>query len=362
MKPSLFLWPLIALAAAGLSFTVARLVAPPKPPAAAHQGATASAGTASRSSAELEAALAATATAGDALERRLRFLELIERANPIELRRMFLGGATSQREKLALAQRWAETDPASLFDFLKSLSPTEWARGGESHASVLNILFRTWAKSDADAAMAAADALANRPQFRRARWEIVQALFETDPAKAFAFSGKLLHSYNFGQESLPDSFWKDDPAAFLKSAGEAPVQGLRNQQIHGTVRAAFAELAAQNPAAASEWLKTLPAGQRQYLWPRLAGKFAETDPAAAQAWFAEMAPSPDREKAGASIAGALAAKDPRAALEWLQDNLEGGRAEAFAAVASALATAAKALRARSSFSRPCRRDRSATGR
>ncbi len=271
----------------------------------------------------------------DPLLKRLRFLDSLGASDSSDLRQMFQGAGTGRQEKRAVAQRWAETDPAGLLGYLKGMSRTDWDRDGEQFDAVRGILFRTWAAQDPQAALAAADALGNRPQFRTARWEIVQTLFGTDPAKAFAAAVKL-PSY-LSADRVVDTVWKKDPAAFLKAAGDAPKGAFKNGEVFNAVNNAFGEWLKQDPAAAAAWLKGRPLEQQRKLWGRMANKFAETDPVGAQAWFKDTPPSAEREKAGAEIVKALAKKDPHAALEWLQDNLEGGRTAGFAYLAEALA-------------------------
>lgn len=269
------------------------------------------------------------------LLKRLRFLDSLGPADSARLRQMFQGTGTSRQEKRAVAQRWAETNPAGLLGFLKGLSRTDWDRDGEQFDTVRGILFRTWAAQDPEAALAAADALGNRPQFRNARWEIVQTLFGTDPAKAFTAAVKL-PQWLRGSD-LHESVWKNDPATFLKAAGEAPKGALNNILLRDYVRKAFDEQLKRNPAEAAAWLRTLPLEHQRKLWGLIAYQFSEADPAGAQAWFKETPASAQREKAGAEMVKAFAKKDPRAALEWLQDNLQGGRTAGFAYLAEALA-------------------------
>ena len=271
----------------------------------------------------------------DPLLKRLRFLDSLGASDSSGLRQMFQGAGTGRQEKRAVAQRWAETDPAGMLGFLKGMSRTDWERDGEQFDAVRGILFRTWAAQDPQAALAAADALGNRPQFRTARWEIVQTLFGTDPSKAFAAAVKLPHYLN--ADRVVDTVWKKDPAAFLKAAGEAPKGAFKNGEVFNTVNNAFGEWLKQDPAAAAAWLKGRPLEQQRKLWGRMTNQFAETDPAGAQAWFKDTPPSAEREKAGAEIVKALAKKDPHAALEWLQDNLEGGRTAGFVYLAESLA-------------------------
>ena len=271
----------------------------------------------------------------DPLLKRLRFLDDLASADSSGLRQMFQGTETSRQEKRVVAQRWAETDPAGLLGFLKGLSRTDWDRDAEQFDAVRGILFRTWAAQNPEAALAAAEALGKRPQFRTARWEIVESLFGTDPAKAFAAAVKLPQHLN--ADRMADTIWKKDPSAFLKAAGAAPPGAFKNQEVKNAVENAFGELLKQDPAAATAWLKACPLDQQRKLWGGMAYKFAEADPAGAQAWFKEMPPSAEREKAGAEMVKALAKKDPSAALEWLQDNLEGGRTAGFAHLAEALA-------------------------
>ncbi len=335
MNRAVILWPATALVIAAAGFFTVRGLAPAGSDASRVAGATAGSASGSRSSADLEAALAVASQDEDALTRRLRFLEVVEKADPLELRRMFLSGHTSRREKRHLAQRWAETAPADLCNFLKSLSRAEWDHDGEQFDTVRDILFRTWAAQDADAALSALASLEHRPQFRNARWEIMQTLFGLDPAQGFAAAAGLPRWARGSR--LAETSWQNNPAAFLTAAGEAPPASFRNYQVQEAVGQAFAEWVKQNPTAAATWLKELSPEQQRRWWGRLTLRLAEGDLAGAQAWFNDLPPSAAREQAGAAIVNAWAKQNPRAALEWLQDNLEGGRTAAFGHLASALA-------------------------
>ena len=337
MSCNRFLWPLIAVATTAGGFFSVRVVWPGTAGDAIPGNLASSLPPASRSSAEIDAALNRAGKDGDVLARRLIFLEMIGKAGPAELRQMFLSGQSTRREKRSIAQRWAETDAPGLCAFLRGMSRTEWELDAEQNDIVSGILFRTWALEDPDAALEAAGALGNRPQFRSAQWSIVATLFGKDPAKGFALAAKLPNTNNSGQDRLVDTVWKNDPAAFLKSAGEAPLAALKNWRVNEAVDNAFADLAKKDSAAAAAWLKARPVDQQKRVWGRMAFRFAEVDPAAATAWFKDMPPSAGREAAGAEIVHGWATKDPHAALEWLQDNLQGGRTEAFAHLAGALA-------------------------
>lgn len=334
MNRSSFAWLLAALLAALGGYAVVRAVAPPAPPVATSPAPDEAGAASGRTRSQLDAALAAAAALDDPLVSRLRFLELVERADPGELRRLYLCAQTSRREKRVIAQRWAEMDAPGMLDFLKSVSITEWEHDRDQHEAVLGILFRTWAQQDPEAALAAAASLSRRRQFSGASWEIVQSLFTTDAAKAFALSASLPRGYGRGR--VADAVWQSDPAGFLKLAGDAPKGALRGQ-IRVAAENAFGAWVKKDPAAASEWLKSRPPEQRRLLWNGMARRMAEADPAAAQAWFSSLPASAEREHAGTSIVNAWAQKDPRAALEWLQDNLQGGRTQAFTHVAEALA-------------------------
>jgi len=330
------IWGFIALGTAITAFAAAHAwtAAPGDAGAVVANGGPGSAGNnGNRTSAQLVAALIEAATADDPLLRRLRFLELVARAHPSELRRLFLSPRTTQREKRAIAQRWAEVDAPGLLELLKGVSRTEWERDHHQFTAVRGILFRTWASQDPDAAMAAATELSRRPQFRGVQWEITLTLFATDPARAFDLAG---NQSRWGGQPIPEAVWKDDPAGFLRTAGEASTRALEHNEVSEAVDSAFSEWLKINPTAASEWLKNRTADQQRALWPRLAQRLAETDPVAAQAWFASLPPSVEREQAGTAIVQAWALKDPQAALAWLQDNLEGGRTEAFTHIAGAL--------------------------
>ena len=328
MTRSSLIWPITAAVAATGAFYAVRTVFPsPQPKAFAV--------TDSVQTKQAPLASPGSGQSEDPLLKRLRFLDELASADSSGLRQMFQGTGAGRQEKRVVAQRWAETDPAGLLGFLKGLSRTDWDRDAEQFDAVRGILFRTWAAQDPEAALDAAEALGNRPQFRTARWEIVQSLFGTDPAKAFAAAVKLPQYLN--EDRVVDTIWKKDPSAFLKAAGDAPPGAFKNGQVKSAVEKAFGELLKQDPLAAAAWLKSRPLDQQRKFWGGMAYQLAEADPAGAQAWFKEMPPSAEREKAGAEMVKALAKKDPNAALEWLQDNLEGGRTAGFAFLAEALA-------------------------
>lgn len=230
---------------------------------------------AARSTEEPFPALAAAARETDPLRRRLRFLELVENADPAELRRMYLGGRISSREKRDIAQRWAETDPAGMFEFLKSTSRAEWDRNPAQNDLARDLLFRAWARRDPEAALAAATSLRTRPHFRRALGEVASATLEFDLSKGFAALAALPSDVT---APLRDSVWKDDPAGFLQAAGAGSPDVLRHGWVRHVVNSAFTEWVRRDSAAAAAWLTERPPEQQRHLWSRLAFRLAEIDP------------------------------------------------------------------------------------
>ncbi len=332
-RSSIFGWTAVLAAGMGAFFAVRALG--PSPPDAHAEAAMGQTTGVSLSTAQLEAELVAALSSDDALTRRSRFLDLLEKADPLELKRLFFSTRTSRHEKDLIAQRWAETDPEGVFEYLQGLSLTAWERQRGEHTALTDTLFHAWALQDADAAMAAAASLERRPAFRGARWQVVAALFSLDPVKAFAAAATLPHRAPGG--SLPEAVWKNDPGAFLRAADGVPLEKIFAFQLSGTVDKAFAEWARRDPTAAGAWLQDRPLAQQQTFWRRLTHEFAKVDPVAAQAWFLSTPPSSEREQAGVSLVAAWAKQDPHAALEWLQDHLESGRLKAFEAVARELA-------------------------
>jgi hypothetical protein len=271
----------------------------------------------------------------DLLGRRLLLLDRMQAADAAGLRRMLEDDGINRQEKQLVAHRWARHDPSGLLNYLKATDQTRAGRDGGLAGELIVVLFRVWVEQDPEAALAAADALGDRPAIGPARWEMIKTLFGADPSKAFAAAVKLPP---WGQETeLDEAAWKKNPGAFLKAAGEAPPGAIRNFAMWSAVEQAFGEHLKQDPAAAAAWLKALPPEQQRKFWSRLAGQLAKAEPARAQAWFNGTPPSAEREKAGAEIVKVMAQKDPGAALTWLQDNLEGGRTAGFAYIAEALA-------------------------
>ena len=320
-------WPSIAFAAAAGAFFSVRAALPGSPAAADRGEAVPALQAGLQPSTEVDHALGGAGKENDALTRQLDFLDSIDRADLTELRRMFFDAQSTRRGKHSIAQRWAETDARSLYDFLKGLSRTEWENDAGLYNPVSSILFRTWVLQDADAALAAADALRTRPQFLMARWAMVATLLGSHPAKGFALAAKLPYPDDSQQDPVLEVVWKKNPAVILQAAGEGPLRALNNSEVRAVVDNAFGELLRKDAAAAAVWLKSLPAQHQRLLWGPMALQFAKADPAAATAWFKDMPPSADRENAGAEIVKGWATRDPHAALDWLLHNLQGSRPE-----------------------------------
>jgi hypothetical protein len=335
MRRSFILWSLAVLLSAAGGFALGRAWAPVAVVSTTVQEPAADRSSSIRSTQELAAALEATRGPGDPAARRLLLLDLLARAEPTELRRLFLSPAASAREKRMIAFRWAEVDPRGLMGALGEVSRSEWERERAHYDVIRGRLFQAWVRDDPEAALAAAAEMERRPQFRGVRWDAVAALFTVDPERAFAVA-ETLPRWGLATP-FPESVWKEDPAAFLQMAGGAGIEALVHAQISLAVGDAFGAWVASDPTAASAWLTDRPPDQRRILWNQLVGKLTTADPAAAQAWFASVPPSAEREQAGVAMVQTWALTDPRAALEWLQDNLEGGRGRAFAHVARALA-------------------------
>ena len=267
------------------------------------------------------------------LERRLKLLEVVGRTAPGDLRRLFQDPRATQRDRRMIAQRWAEVDPPGMFGFLKSLRRSQWDRESALLSDARNILFQTWVRADPEAALAAARQVERLPSFRGLNWEIGLALLAVDPAKALAV---MENARAWDGSPVPEALWKEDPAAFVRLADQASSQVLHEPRLGAAFTQAFAAWAKADSASAAQWLKNLPPGHQRALWTKLVGGLAEADPAAAQAWFASLPPSSTREKAGAALVAGWARTDPGAAVAWLQDNLHGGRSEAFSGLARAL--------------------------
>ena len=334
MRRSFILWSLAGLLSAAAGFALGRAWAPVAVVSVAVREPAADRPASIRSAQELAAALEVARGSDDPAERRLRLLDLLARAEPAELRRLFLGSSASLREKRMIASRWAEVDPRGLLEALAEVSRSEWEREMSHYDTIRRLLFQSWVRDDPEAALAAAEELDRRPQFRGVRWDAVAALFAVDPARAFA----LAESLPMGRQGtpFPESVWKADPAGFLKMAGGASGQALNHGEIGMAVGNAFGEWVKSDPAAASAWLTDRTPDQRRVLWDQLAARLIAIDPAAAQAWFASVPPSAEREQAGVAMVRAWSLTDPRAALDWLQDNLVGVQGVAFTHVARSL--------------------------
>ncbi|HEY2343664.1 MAG TPA: hypothetical protein VGH90_11560 [Chthoniobacteraceae bacterium] len=270
----------------------------------------------------------------------------------------------------ALARHWGEIDPRAAASYLAAGKPDEWS--GFMLGSVLEpwassqpkavnawlsaqpenaISYRAlqWVipylvKSDPRAALAAVDRqTAGQSSIR----EIIDQWAESDPEAALAAGReRKLDSSEFNAGIAAIWSKKDPPAALawatnLSARREETVRGIcqawasREPQEalawvakrqdpalrSEVIKAAFANLAAKDSAAAIEQANALPEGEgRDSALAAVIRSAATADPKAAAKMLADLHAGAQRDNAAVKICQAWAATDPRSALDWLIGN------------------------------------------
>jgi hypothetical protein len=139
-----------------------------------------------------------------------------------------------------------------------------------------------------------------------------------DPRSALTWA-QTLHDprmKTFGLEQVFGGWANQNPAdAFVALTQLKGAAGIGNRSLSAIV---IQDYARQNPQAALDALRSLPAGQLSDLYPAVFRVWAEENPSAAAAGVSSLPPSYNLSRAQFAIAGAWAAQDPDAALAWVK--------------------------------------------
>ena len=239
------------------------------------------------------------------------------------------------------ARKLARRDPAAALQMLEALPASQrgdwaypqvfsaWATDNPQAAataaiqlpravrdSVIKNLAGTWADKDPIAALAWASQLDVESTRRNAVQRIVDTWSGTDPAAAVAW---VLQNYPpTGNENTlghPYANWM----ASAPNDAIAWALALPAGQTHdGCVWQSIENLVTTDPQRAVELFRNnLPAKLRDQNAGWLAGRWADSDPAAAAAWAGQLPPGEWRDAALRQVAFYWAASDPAGAARWV---------------------------------------------
>ena len=227
------------------------------------------------------------------------------------------GGRSRSGEYSMLLQKWAQVDPKLAMGFLEKQKDPGAKFGG--YRSVLT----TWTRNNPQEAIAWAEAngtpaegTPGADQGNFAMAGIVSQLAKTDVDWALRLAESQPASMARGRmiDSLADQLvsQKGDVAA-REAAMNIADESLRG----GMVSRMASQLAQSDPAAAANWVQSMPAGDtRNKAMASIIGPWADKDPAAAAAFLTTIPLSPESDDSRARLAQTIGRKDPESALPW----------------------------------------------
>lgn len=209
-----------------------------------------------------------------------------------------------------LAEAWATTD------LPKALA---WAEGLEFEAirsSALNALYRTWAKTDPDAAFGALDRISDAGIRKNISNEITWEAIERDPLAAERWIRGMTgdqYAHSLGLLGAFHAHTDIDTARRLLQ--ESIDSGARNVAwVSEEIASSFAQ---RDPAAAASWVMTLPPGDPvQHGAEGVVRAWVAKDPVAASEWVATLPSGDARNGAIYYLVHGILRSDPASAFQW----------------------------------------------
>jgi hypothetical protein len=242
---------------------------------------------------------------------KLAFLRSLSRATPGDYPRL-LARPTSQREAALIINTWAKTDPQACFDHLLKTVAHQYPSGFRPFPA----LFRQWALTDPDTALAAAlDPRLDHSKQENSLGQLFSSLINKDPAHALALLEKTLTDYPH-LEFRPDFKSRDwtsgDPGAMAKSLATLPDSEFRSIGLRQCMQRWFD----QDPNAAAIWLATTDAQDDWWVASSLVNKWVNADPESAAQYVTKNIVGEYRNSLTSQVAEKWAILDPEAALDW----------------------------------------------
>ncbi|MES2468829.1 MAG: sigma-70 family RNA polymerase sigma factor [Verrucomicrobiota bacterium] len=233
--------------------------------------------------------------------------------DPVNVARL-LGRLPANNDAIPKFSRLAEAWAAA--DLPKALA---WAEGLEFEAirsSALNALYRTWAKTDQDAAFAALDRITDAGVRKTISNEITWEAIERDPLVAEQWIRGLQgdqRAYSLGLLGAFHAPSDIDKARELLQ--ESIDSGARN--VAWATEEIATSFAQRDPVAAASWAMTLPSGDpRQHGAEGVVRAWVAKDPVAASEWVATLPPGDARNGAVYYLVHGILRSDPSSAFRW----------------------------------------------
>lgn len=161
------------------------------------------------------------------------------------------GGAMQWMTRGMLATRWADSDPQGMLSYLESQPQNE--RWG-----LANAFFGAWAKSDPDAALAAAQRIEGRRYQNAAMNAIIESVATEQPREAVRMALELESTTSrrssWVMRSIFSNWSREEPEAARLMALEMPDGPIKVQALTG----ALDQMMNVDPLGALQWLDSLP--------------------------------------------------------------------------------------------------------
>jgi hypothetical protein len=217
-----------------------------------------------------------------------------------------------------VAARWAEIAPRHFFNSLVAASKHD---GNLPVQSLANVLFREWAKSDPEAAIAALNESGNVGVRRAWQMDVATSVINKDIERGLRlFAEWHIENYMpFYDERGPVPKWAaTDP----RHAAEFTLQYPSSYLSLGVMKAIGEEWAKTEPNAALQFATSAGGQLGSVLGTAALKVWAETDLDSAADWLA-TADDSARNRLSPGFVEAWAKKDAAGALAWCEENLSG---------------------------------------
>lgn len=210
-----------------------------------------------------------------------------------------------------IAQNWAALDPAAALEWARSHSETPGFQGAIGGA------INGWWSKDHAAAEEYVAAHANDASGRQMAATLTGYIFSKDPERAKEWVAQLadLETRRQAQHVLVIQMAVNDPESASDYASTLPAD-VRE----GILSSAINYWAANNLAAAGEWIKRLGGPARDEALGAYSYSLMRKDPNTAAAWAVTISDSKIRDKSLNGIATFWLHKDPAAASAWIQSS------------------------------------------
>ena len=272
-------------------------------------------------------ALAEALATSPRIERWLLLVVAAENATPDEmpgLLRLCVGDNAALR---MVAARWAELNPAHMWQTLRGLTVGTETGPGRADASgfglpsydLAQLLFESWTPRDPSAIIASLSAAKNFPGIDRLRMNALEALVKTDPESALR-AMRDWESRRYIPRMDAVRAWAEKNPQY--AAGVAAKIGATagGREALTTIGKAWAS---SDPQAALAYAATLPTMQNRALAAGAMVEWAGRDAKAAAAYVTALPDATLRAGLAPFLVETWAKAAPQQALDWAQATLRG---------------------------------------